>query len=60
MEDAFQSMEDDNPSFSFDLSEYTLKAFVTMQVEWEHVTNFFNFGQTHADEKYFATLEGQV
>ena len=60
MEDAFQSMEDDNPSFSFDLSEYTLKAFIMTQVEWEHVTDFFNFGQTCTNEKYFAALEGQV
>lgn len=59
LEDAFQSMEDDHPSFQFDLSEYTVKAFVTTREQWEPITDFFNFGQTRADQKYFAALEDQ-
>ena len=59
MGDAFQVMEDDNPSFAFDLSEFTLKAFDTTQANWEPITDFFDFGQTQADRRYFSALDDQ-
>jgi hypothetical protein len=59
MEEAYQSMEERNPSFAFDFADYELTVYDTPRVLYEPVTDFFEFGLTLADQKYFAALEGQ-
>ena len=57
MEDAYHSMEEGNPNFAFDFNDYTLMVYDSMQAIWDPITNFFDFGLTLADQKYFAALD---
>ena len=57
MEDAHFSMEEGNPNFAFDFNDYTLTAYDSTQAIWDPVTDFFDFGLTLANQKYFAALD---
>jgi hypothetical protein len=59
MEDTYDSMEDCNPSFAFDFTDYNLTAYDSTQETYAPITDFFEFGKTVADHKYFAAVEGQ-
>ena len=59
MEDMYDSMEKSPPSFAFDFMNYTLTARDSTQELYAPITNFFDFGKTVADQRYFAAIEGQ-
>ena len=59
MEDLYKDIEEPNPSFAFDIDDYTLKAYESMQNIHESITEYFECGQTIADRKYFAAVGGQ-
>ena len=55
----YDSMEESPLSFAFDFMNYTLTACNSMQELYAPITNFFDFGKTVADQRYFAAIEGQ-
>ena len=59
MEDLYKDIEEPNPSFAFDIDDYTLKAYESTQNIHESITEYFECGQTIADRKYFAAVGGQ-
>ena len=59
MEDMYDSMEESPLSFAFDFMNYTLTACNSMQELYALITDFFDFGKTVADQRYFAAIEGQ-
>ena len=49
-----------NPlSFAFDFMNYTLTARDSTQELYAPITDFFDFGKTVADQRYFTAVEGQ-
>jgi hypothetical protein len=59
MDDAYDNIEDTNPSFAFDFMDYQLTAYDSTQESYQPITDFFDWGKTLADEKYFAAVEGE-
>jgi len=59
MKDTYDDIEEPSPSFAFDFDDYTLQAYPSAQNIYEPVADYFKFGQTNADKKYFAALGGQ-
>jgi hypothetical protein len=52
-------MEEGNPSFAFDFAGLQTHGVRLSAGNMEPVTDFFEYGVTLADEKYFAALETQ-
>jgi len=59
MAEAYDCIEDSNPSFAFDFMHYTLTAYDSTQAFHTPITDFFEFGKTIADHRYFTAVEGQ-
>jgi hypothetical protein len=59
MDDAYDNIEDSNPSFAFDFMDYKLTAYNSTQESYQPITDFFDWGKTLADDKYFAAVEGE-
>jgi hypothetical protein len=59
MDDAYDNIKDSNPSFAFDFMDYKLTAYNSMRESYQPITDFFDWGKTLADDKYFAAVEGE-
>jgi len=59
MDDTYDNIEDSNLSFTFDFMGYQLTAYDSTQELYQPITDFFDWGKTLADDKYFAAVEGE-
>ena len=59
MDNAYDDIEDSNPSFAFDFMDYKLTAYNSTQESYQPITDFFDWGKTLADDKYFTAVEGE-
>ena len=60
MEDRYDTIEELNPTFAFDFQDYKVTEYASTQDFHPSITNYFEFGQTIADKKYFAAFEDQL
>lgn len=59
MEEAYDTMKVGNSTFPFDFQDYKVTEYDTTQDFHPTISQYFEFGQTMADQKYFAAIENQ-
>jgi hypothetical protein len=59
MEEAYDDIEENNWDFAFDFMEYEVMPYESVQQWHKPLTDFFEFGKTRADQRYFAALEDE-
>jgi len=57
MEEAYDTMKEANSTFAFDFQDYKVTQYDTTQDFHPTISKYFEFGQTMADQKYFAAIE---
>ena len=60
MEEAYNAIEERNSTFAFDFQDCKGTEYDSTQDFYPSITNYFQFGQTIADLKYFAAFEDQL